>query len=151
MSIEALDRSFTEKLVSLESECFTYDRWSQKQIEEEFLNSTSVIYGVIEGTVLLGALLARIDTFQEGCILKVMVQKQARGKGIGERLIKHLQHSADIESISIYLEVATDNIAAVNLYEKCNFKKKGLRRNYYPSHAQENSKNAYTMRWERAG
>ncbi|MBQ9011287.1 MAG: GNAT family N-acetyltransferase [Bacilli bacterium] len=70
----------------------------------------------------------------------IAVLKEYQKKGIATKLldyaIKDIK-SNNCENIS--LEVETNNIAAINLYSKFNFKTKTIRKNYY------DSKNAYLM------
>ena len=64
-----------------------------------------------------------------------------QGKGIGKALLRALLAFADEVAAPVYLEVRTDNAAAIGLYEAHGFTRIGLRRRYYwPSGA-----DAYTM------
>ena len=64
-----------------------------------------------------------------------------QGKGIGKALLRALLARADEFAAPVYLEVRTDNAAAIGLYEAHGFTRIGTRRRYYwPSGA-----DAYTM------
>jgi len=64
-----------------------------------------------------------------------------QGKGIGKALLRALIARADESAAPVYLEVRTDNEAAIGLYEAHGFTRIGMRRRYYwPSGA-----DAYTM------
>jgi len=64
-----------------------------------------------------------------------------QGKGIGRALLRALLALADEFAAPVFLEVRTDNAAAIGLYEAHNFTRIGVRRKYYwPSGA-----DAYTM------
>jgi ribosomal-protein-alanine N-acetyltransferase len=64
-----------------------------------------------------------------------------QGKGIGKALLRALLARADEFAAPVYLEVRTDNEAAIGLYEAHGFTRIGMRRRYYwPSGA-----DAYTM------
>lgn len=64
-----------------------------------------------------------------------------QGRGIGKALLEALLDRADRMHAPVFLEVRTDNVAAITLYEKHGFEQIGLRRRYYrPSGA-----DAYTM------
>ncbi|MCV7350850.1 ribosomal protein S18-alanine N-acetyltransferase [Mycobacterium parmense] len=65
-----------------------------------------------------------------------------QGRGIGRRLLDQLLAFA--EGGVVYLEVRTDNAAAVALYRSVGFEQIGLRRRYY----RVSGADAYTMRRE---
>ena len=65
-----------------------------------------------------------------------------QGRGIGRRLLAKLLDFAD--GGVVYLEVRTDNAAAIALYRSAGFVKVGLRRRYY----RVSGADAYTMRRE---
>jgi ribosomal-protein-alanine N-acetyltransferase len=63
-----------------------------------------------------------------------------QGRGIGRRLLDELLRFAD--GGAVYLEVRTDNEAAIGLYTSVGFEQIGLRRRYY----RVSGADAYTMR-----
>jgi ribosomal-protein-alanine N-acetyltransferase len=63
-----------------------------------------------------------------------------QGKGIGRQLLTALLEYANGETI--FLEVRTDNDAAISLYESVGFARVGMRRRYYRASGAD----AYTMR-----
>jgi ribosomal-protein-alanine N-acetyltransferase len=63
-----------------------------------------------------------------------------QGQGIGRRLLDKLLQFAD--GGVVYLEVRTDNEAAIALYRSVGFTQVGLRRRYY----RVSGADAYTMR-----
>jgi ribosomal-protein-alanine N-acetyltransferase len=65
-----------------------------------------------------------------------------QGQGIGRQLLNELLEFAD--SGVVYLEVRTDNDAAIALYRSVGFDQIGLRRRYY----RVSGADAYTMRRE---
>lgn len=65
-----------------------------------------------------------------------------QGRGIGRRLLDELLTFAD--GGAVYLEVRTDNEAAIALYTSVGFERIGLRRRYY----RVSGADAYTMRRE---
>jgi [ribosomal protein S18]-alanine N-acetyltransferase len=70
-----------------------------------------------------------------------------RRRGIGRALLRRLLAVADEVAATVFLEVRTDNDAALALYAAEGFTRVGLRRDYYrPSRA-----DAYTMRREARG
>jgi ribosomal-protein-alanine N-acetyltransferase len=70
----------------------------------------------------------------------VGVDADYQGHGIGRQLMTALLEYAD--SGTVFLEVRTDNVAAITLYESVGFVRVGLRRRYYRASGAD----AYTMR-----
>ena len=78
----------------------------------------------------------------EAEIHTIGVHPDQQGRGIGRRLLTGLLERADQMRATVFLEVRTDNGAALELYRSAGFERLGIRRNYYrPSGA-----DAYTMR-----
>ncbi|MFM8377130.1 MAG: GNAT family N-acetyltransferase [Phenylobacterium sp.] len=68
----------------------------------------------------------------EAEILTVGVRPEARGAGVGRRLVEGALEAALAEgAASVFLEVAEDNPAARRLYEGLGFEAVGRRRGYY--------------------
>ena len=72
------------------------------------------------------------------------VEKDAQGRGIGRLLLDGLLGIAN--GGTVFLEVRTDNVAAIALYESRDFQVVGLRKRYY----RVSGADAYTMRKEGA-
>lgn len=62
-----------------------------------------------------------------------------QGRGIGREILERLLEFAD--NGTVYLEVRTDNAAAIAMYERAGFVKMGLRKRYYRASGAD----AYTM------
>ncbi|GAB1508530.1 ribosomal protein S18-alanine N-acetyltransferase [Actinophytocola sp. KF-1] len=77
----------------------------------------------------------------EANVHTIGVDPEWQGKGVGKALLRALLARADAAAAPVYLEVRTDNAAAIGLYEAHGFTRIGMRRRYYwPSGA-----DAYTM------
>jgi ribosomal-protein-alanine N-acetyltransferase len=63
-----------------------------------------------------------------------------QGKGIGRAMLEALLDIAD--GAAIFLEVRTDNVAAITLYESVGFTRMGVRKRYY----RISGADAYTMK-----
>ncbi|MCW2551421.1 MAG: ribosomal-protein-alanine acetyltransferase, partial [Mycobacterium sp.] len=70
------------------------------------------------------------------------VDKRFQGQGLGRALLEHLLQIAD--GGTVFLEVRTDNAAAIGLYESVGFTVVGVRKRYY----RVSGADAYTMRRE---
>jgi ribosomal-protein-alanine N-acetyltransferase len=77
----------------------------------------------------------------EGEIHTIGVDPQYQGRGIGRALLCDLLGHADKVNAPVFLEVRTDNVPAIKLYEAHGFEQIGLRRRYY----QPSGADAYTM------
>jgi ribosomal-protein-alanine N-acetyltransferase len=73
------------------------------------------------------------------------VDKSFQGEGIGRGLLDRLLEIAADDVV--FLEVRTDNAAAIGLYESVGFTKMGLRKRYY----RVSGADAYTMRRDAKG
>ena len=62
-------------------------------------------------------------------IVDIFVEEKYRNRGIAQNLIKEIIKDFDVENIT--LEVSENNISAIKLYEKLDFKKVAIRKNYY--------------------
>lgn len=68
----------------------------------------------------------------EGNISNVAVTEEARRRGVGTGLLRHLLSEGDKEGLSAYtLEVRVSNAAAIGLYRKLGFVSEGIRPNFY--------------------
>ena len=77
----------------------------------------------------------------EASVHTIGVDPEWQGQGVGRALLRALLARADEYAAPVYLEVRTDNDAAIGLYEAHGFVRIGTRRRYYwPSGA-----DAYTM------
>lgn len=70
------------------------------------------------------------DIIYERCeIIDIFTIDNYRKKGIASQLINEIIKDFNIENIT--LEVKSDNLNAINLYESLGFKKVSIRRGYY--------------------
>ena len=68
----------------------------------------------------------------DGELLKIAVDKTARGNGIGDLLMEAvLDHTEENGFKAVFLEVRVGNITATRLYEKHGFKSVRIRKDYY--------------------
>ena len=82
-----------------------------------------------------GFVLARVAG-DEAEILTLAVTPAARGKGLGRALlVAAANHSQDLGAATMFLEVGTDNPAALALYAGLGFAKVGDRKAYYAANS----------------
>ena len=85
------------------------------------------------------ARLGRVKPFEYE-IHTIGVDPDYQGQGIGRRLVSQILELAS--GSVVFLEVRTDNVPAISLYESFGFVNVGLRRRYYRASGAD----AYTMR-----
>jgi ribosomal-protein-alanine N-acetyltransferase len=143
--LTALRRADLARCAELERMLFDgEDPWSEHTFHTEldagnfYLGAYVDDYGLVgyAGLSIVGdrrALEANVHT--------IAVDPVWQRQGIGRALLSALLDKADEMSAPVFLEVRTDNEAAIRLYEAHGFSRIGLRRRYY----QPSGADAYTM------
>ena len=107
----------------------TDDPWTMGVIESELKTESSKAFvylgdeGQVKGFVDIKIL------YDEADLMHIAVSKELRGQGIGARLLAKAIEEAEGKAIA--LEVRMGNFKAISLYEKYDFKKESVRKNYY--------------------
>ncbi len=132
LQIEPLSTEHISQMAELEKLCFP-DPWSENLFFDLLSNPLAVYFvALINGKVIGYAGMYHI--LSEGQIMNVATHPEHRRKGVAEKLFGELLEYAednDIEEMS--LEVRSENLSAIALYEKLGFEKVGIRKNYYSS------------------
>lgn len=105
--------------------------WTINNLRNDFLNpnSTYFIAKLNDEIVGFAGILKICD---EANIMNIVTKINKRNLGIGTKLLQALILSSKEQNCtSITLEVNEHNKEAIHLYEKFNFKRIGLRKNYY--------------------
>lgn len=104
--------------------------WSEAELAD-LLAGPGVFALLAEAQAPLGMILCRVAA-GEAEILTLAVTPPARRQGTARALVAAAAGLARQGKASeMFLEVATDNIAALRLYEQAGFQRAGLRRGYY--------------------
>jgi ribosomal-protein-alanine acetyltransferase len=130
-------------LVALEQAVFSADRMAARQFRHH-LDSPSgdLVVATGNGGALGYALLLRRRGSRVGRIYSIAIAPQARGTGLGRKLLGHLEALARAHGLTeIRLEVRKDNAAAISLYQRADYVIFGERRAYY-----EDGMDAWRMR-----
>ena len=128
--IREMTESDIQEIAELEKECFS-EPWSEDSLKDELTNETARFYVLRDNEKLLGYIGAN-NICGEVYITNVAVSGACRGKGYGKKLVNHLLKQSELEkALFVTLEVRESNENAINLYEKCGFKKIGERKNFY--------------------
>ena len=145
--IEPMDRSAIDRCVELEKVLFPEDDpWPDVAFESELVGAHNRYlvardeFGHIVGYAGI-ALLGPLD-HPEAEVHTIGVDPDSHRGGIGTTLLRALLAEAGKRGGPVFLEVRTDNVPAIALYEKHGFHIIGLRKNYY----QPSGADAFTMR-----
>lgn len=107
------------------------DFWNENVFKQELENTNSKYIVFLENDKILGfaGIWICID---EAHITNIVVKKSHRNKKIGSKLLEELINlSNSLNLNSITLEVRSDNLPAIKIYEKHNFENLGIRKKYY--------------------
>lgn len=133
------------RCAELEAQLFPGDNpWPENVFMVEFAHPHTFYLGVFEEEQLLGyagmAMLGPRDD-PEFEIHTIGVDPTQQRRGLGRLMMDNLMHVADGFDAQVFLEVRTDNTAAIAMYEAYGFTNQGVRRNYY----QPSGADAFTM------
>jgi len=119
--------------VSLDKALFPYSPWTAGQYKEEFSSPTRhFVVAVDEEQSIIGYAGVFAPGQSEADILTVGVVPGHRGKGIAKELMALITNWAKAQgSTAMMLEVKTDNVDAIGLYESLGYTKLNIRNNYF--------------------
>ena len=119
--------------VSLDKELFPYSPWTAGQYKEEFSSPTRhFVVALDEAQSIIGYAGVFAPGATEADILMVGVVPDHRGKGIAKALMALITDWAKAQgSTAMMLEVKTDNVDAIGLYESLGYLKLNIRSNYF--------------------
>ena len=152
LRLAPLDRADAARCARLERELFAADGpWSEDAFLAELDKGHFYVgayldgadgAGHADGSGLVGyAGMSLAGRPPEADVHTIGVDPRWQRRGIGGALLRALLDRADSVGAAVFLEVRTDNTAAIELYLAHGFERIGLRRRYYqPSNA-----DAYTM------
>ena len=111
--------------------------WTYEQLEHSLKLENVICYVAKNDDKVLGFVLLE-ETPYDFDILEIVVDENLRGRGIGTILLKRVFDYAKLtHKEKATLDVASDNMPAISLYEKAGFSQIAERKNYY-----KNGKNA---------
>lgn len=133
------------QVAAIEAEVFTCP-WSAKGFLDTLYQDNVKFYlAVIEREgrePLVAGYCGLYTAADEGEITNVAVKPEFRRRHIGDAMLKALiSHSENSGIHYIYLEVRVSNQAAIGMYEKHGFTRRGIRKNFY----EKPKEDAYVM------
>lgn len=117
-----------EALAALHARAFTTPRpWNAAEFAGWLADPLAFILVEGDAGFLLGRAVAG-----EAELLTVAVAPEARGRGLGQRLVSRFLYQARLRGAEVaFLEVAEDNAPARAVYTRAGFAESGRRRGYY--------------------
>lgn len=131
MKIEYATPALLDEIVSIERQCFSCP-WSENSFKEAFSNEHTAIYAALRVDGVLCGFSCMMSVGEEAEILNIAVSPAYRRHGIGLALMDAMLHDAEDKHVAqVFLEVRSQNVPAISLYESKGFMKIGLRKRYY--------------------
>jgi ribosomal-protein-alanine N-acetyltransferase len=117
-----------DALSALHARAFTTPRpWSAEEFAGWLADPLTFLLEEGDAGFLLGRAVAG-----EAELLTVAIAPEARGRGLGQRLVSRFLYQARLRGAEVaFLEVAEDNAPARAVYSRAGFAESGRRRGYY--------------------
>lgn len=112
-------------------EAYIETPWGYNELFSDITNENAFYVCIRKDNEFAGYGGMRFNLF-DADITNIAVNENFRRTGIGTLILKELIKKAEEKKLeSIFLEVNQNNENAIKLYEKCGFKKEGIRKKYY--------------------
>ena len=107
------------------------DPWSYRSVMDLITAEGAMCFTAREGTRVVGYVIGRLIA-PEGEIYRVAVAEEYRRRGIAYRLLDYAVKTSRGKGLeSLFLEVRSQNVAAINLYRAYGFSEISRRKDYY--------------------
>jgi len=122
-----------DALVALERAAFTTDHLSPRQYRTHLRSSSAIVLAAVDAPRLLGKAVVFFRRNSDiARLYSIAVADAARGRGIGEALLKAAETAARRHGAQrMRLEVRQDNGAAIRLYERLGYRRFGRYDGFY--------------------
>ncbi|MGL5124259.1 MAG: ribosomal protein S18-alanine N-acetyltransferase [Fusobacteriaceae bacterium] len=137
--LKEYNEKILEEICDLEVEIFGENAYKKEQIKNMIENLQYKIFILKKLNKETISYLIIYNSFDVYEIIKIGVKKGERKKGYGKSLLDTVKKKYNKD---LLLEVRESNIVAVKFYEKNDFKKISVRKNYYS----DNNENAIIMK-----
>lgn len=133
LEIRPMTKDDLASVLVIESDLFPIDAWTKELFLGELAevsNSRDVAVAVIDSEVVGYASFRYVG--KQGDVNTVAVSSVQQGKGIGTALMDWLESQAALRNVrEVFLEVRSDNEAAMKMYASRGYERIDVRRNYY--------------------
>jgi len=120
-------------VIAIEADLFPIDAWTEELFLGELAevsNSRDVSVALLDSEIVGYASFRYVG--KQGDVNTVAVSRDQQGKGIGTALMNWLESQAALRNVKeIFLEVRSDNEAALKMYASRSYERIDVRRNYY--------------------
>ncbi|MFM1896154.1 MAG: hypothetical protein RLZZ385_1228 [Pseudomonadota bacterium] len=132
---EAMEEDL-DALIAIETECFATDRLSRRRMRHWIKAQNRILLVAQDERGLLGYALVLLHRGTRlARLYSIAITARARGTGLGRKLMKKIEAAASEKGrLFMRLEVAKDNSAAINLYEKLGYQVFDTFEDYYENH-----------------
>ncbi|MDR2010517.1 MAG: ribosomal protein S18-alanine N-acetyltransferase [Bacteroidales bacterium] len=122
-----------DRIMEIENISFASDGFSKRQFSYLITKAKGIFYTLkIKGLIVAYISLLTNSKTSNVRIYSIAVHPEMRGKNYAKSLIeKSIEYSKNNKKQTLSLEVRTDNLPAINLYEKFGFKTIKIKPNYY--------------------
>ena len=121
------------RVLEIEVDLFPVDAWSEDLFLGELAEvsiSRDVSVAILDSEIVGYASFRYVG--KQGDVNTVAVASNQQGKGIGTALLDWLESQAALRNVrEIFLEVRSDNEAAIKMYDARGYERIDIRRNYY--------------------
>lgn len=129
MIVKRCGKEDIDKIYEIEEQSFS-DPLKRETILKDLGRNNFYCYGLYDEDIK--AFISYEKVLDEAQIISVAVSPCDRRKGYGKELLEKVCAEAKKEGIAFFtLEVRSNNLPAIALYEKAGFNRVGLRKNYY--------------------
>jgi ribosomal-protein-alanine N-acetyltransferase len=133
LEIRPMKHSDLDHVLAIEVDLFPIDAWTEELFLGELAevsNSRDVAVAILDSEIVGYASFRYVG--KQGDVNTVAVSKFQQGKGIGTALMDWLESQATLRNVrEIFLEVRSDNDAAIKMYAARGYERIDVRRNYY--------------------
>ena len=133
LEIRPMTTSDLAAVLEIEKDLFPIDAWTKESFLGELAEvsiSRDISVAISDSEIVGYASFRYVG--KQGDVNTVAVSKAHQGKGIGTTLMDWLESQAALRNVrEIFLEVRSDNEAAMKMYASRGYERIDVRRNYY--------------------
>ena len=133
LEIRPMTHADLAEVLAIEVDLFPVDAWTEELFLGELaevLNSRDVAVAILDSEIVGYASFRYVG--KQGDVNTIAVSNDQQGKGIGTALMDWLESQATLRNVrQIFLEVRSDNEAAMKMYASRGYERIDVRRNYY--------------------
>ncbi len=130
MEIRRATAADASEIAAAEALCFS-DPWSERDVLGYVATEGGMVFVAKQDGKVIAYLLGRLIA-PEAEIYRIAVLPEERRRGVGYRLLDFVMKTERGRGLdTVFLEVRSQNTAALNLYSAYGFRRVGFRKGYY--------------------